>query len=185
MPRWVLPVVGIATAVVAIGLAVLWYVIGGWPRDHDRYGKVPIPGQRTLDLPHGEVRLSFEGQTRGSGEHRTLEDPPEGLKVQVSSRGGRDLEVDDVPGSLYGILSGDRGHEPFGKVDVPEQGHYRVRTIARGVSPGGEITAGPELWNPLGSRLVGALAVGVAALLVLLTLDLPFLLLAGGRSAKA
>jgi hypothetical protein len=56
-----------------------------------------------------------------------------------------------------------------------------MRTSAERASAGGEITAGPELWNPLGSRLLGALAVFVAALLMLFLLDLPFILLAGRR----
>jgi hypothetical protein len=181
MPRWVAPVVVTTTVVIAMALAVAWYVIGGWPRDHDRYGAVPIPGQRTLELPKGEVRLDFEGAVSGGTETRTLEDPPPGLQVGVRSRGGRELEVEDVPGSLYGIFTGGRGHEPFGKVDVPEKGRYIMRTSAERASAGGEITAGPELWNPLGSRLLGALAVFVAALLMLFLLDLPFILLAGRR----
>ena len=61
MPRWVAPVVIATTVIVAVVVGVLWYVIGGWPRDHDRYGVVPIPGQRVLELPEGEVRLAFEG----------------------------------------------------------------------------------------------------------------------------
>ena len=182
MPRWVLPVVVASTVVIAIVLGVLWYVIGGWPRDHDRYGALAIPGQRTLQLPKGEVRLSFEGEASGGGQTRTLEDPPEGLDVRVSSPGGQQLEVERVSGSLYGVLSGDRGHEPFGKLQIPERGSYRVRTSARAASPGGRITAGPPLWNPLGSRGAGALGIFVAALLVLLLLELPLLLAAGRRA---
>lgn len=184
MPRWVVPVVVGSTVVLAIVLAVLWYVIGGWPRDYDRYGALAIPGQRTFGLPRGEVRLSFEGQASGGGQTRTLQDPPEGLEVGVSSPGGRPLEVKSVSGSLYSVLSGDRGHEPYGKVDIPERGTYRLRTSAREVSPGGRITAGPPLWNPLGSPVVGALAVFVAAVLVLSLLELPLLLAAGRRSAS-
>ena len=175
MPGWVIAAVVGSTIVTAIVLGVLWYVIGGWPRDHDRYGEVAIPGQRTLELPKGEVRLSFEGQVTGGGEARTLEDPPEGLEVRLRRRGGPRLKVESVSRSLYGILSGDRGHEPFGKVEVPERGRYRVRTGARGSSPGGRITAGPELWNPLGSRVIGAIAIGLAALLVLALFELPLL----------
>jgi hypothetical protein len=178
MPRWVAPVVIATTVVIAVVLGVLWYVIGGWPRDHDRYGAVPIPGQRTLELPDGEVRLAFEGEVSGGTRTRTLEDPPDDLRVRIT-RGGRELPVEDVSGSLYGVFVGGRGHEPFGKVEVPEAGRYRVRTVTETGSPSGEITAGPELWNPGGSRLLGALAVFVASLLVLLVLDLPFIALSG------
>ena len=84
-----------------------------------------------------------------------------------------------MSGSLYGVFVGGRGHEPFGKVEVPEAGRYRVRAISETASPSGEITAGPELWNPGGSRVLGAVAVFFAALIVLLFLDLPFIVLAG------
>src|SRR5215216_4937264 len=110
-------------------------------RPHDRYGKVQIPGRRTRELPKGEVRLSFQGQASGGGQTRTLEDPPPGLRVRLTSRGGGQRKVEDVPSSLYGVLSGDRGHEPYGKVDVPERGAYRLRTSAKEASAGGEITA--------------------------------------------
>jgi hypothetical protein len=185
VPRWVLPVVVGSTVVIAIALGVLWYVIGGWPRDHDRYGAVRIPGRQTLELPKGEVRLDFEGHVSGGGETRTLEDPPPGLEVRVRRRSGRPLMVERVSNSLYGVFTGGRGHEPFGKVDVPERGGYRVRAVARGSSPGGRITAGPKLWNPFDSRLLGALSVFFGALLALVFLELPLVLGAGLRSNRS
>ena len=175
----------VSTVAIAVVVGVLWYVIGGWPRDHDRYGRVQIPGKKTLALPKGEVRFSFEGTVTGGGQSRTLEDPPEGLKVRVRTRSGRRLKVEKVSSSLYGITSGDRGHEPLAKTDIPERGRYRVRTTAKGGSGGGLVTAGPPLWNPLDSRLVGAVAIFLAALLVLLFLfELPILLMARTRSAR-
>ena len=122
----------------------------------------------------------------GGGQSRTLEDPPEGLEVRVRRRGGgRRLKVEEVSSSLYGIASGDRGHEPLAKVDVPERDRYRVRARADGGSAGGLVTAGPELWNPLGSRLAGAVGIFLASLLVLLFLfELPILLMARSRSGR-
>lgn len=183
MPRWVLLLSVASTLAIAIVLGVLWYVIGGWPRDHDRYGRVSIPGQETLELPKGDIRLSFEGQVSGGGQTRTLEDPPEGLEVRVTPSEGEPLEVKRVSGSLYGVLSGDRGHEPYGETEVPSSGRYRVRARAEGASPGGGITVGPELWNPLGSRLVGAVVIFVVALVALLLLELPLVLIAARRRA--
>ena len=181
MPRWVLLLTVASTVVIAIVVGVLWYVIGGWPRDHDRYGSIAIPGKRTLVLPKGEVRFSFEGQVTGGGQTRTIEDPPEGLRVRVSRRGRR-LRVEEVSSSLYGIASGDRGHEPLAKADVPERARYRVRARADSASGGGKVTVGPALWNPLDSRLVGAVGIGFAALLVLMFFELPLLFMGRLRS---
>src|SRR4051812_27128026 len=36
--------------VVAVGLAIAWYTLGGFPRDHDKYGEVAVPGQGALQL---------------------------------------------------------------------------------------------------------------------------------------
>jgi hypothetical protein len=183
VPRWVLIASIASTVVIAVVVGVVWYVIGGWPRDHDRYGSVPIPGAQTLALPEGEVRLSFEGQVSEGGPTRTLQDPPEGLEVRVGRRGGDALEVESVSSALYTVASGDTGHEPYGKVQVPEAGRYRVRATAAG--GGGQITAGPELWNPLGSRVAGAVGIALAAALVLLFLELPLLLMARGRATTS
>ena len=183
MPRWVLIVTLGSTLLIAVVLAVVWYVIGGWPRDHARYGKVEIPGKQTFRLPDGEVRLSFEGAVSGGGNTRTLEDPPPGLKVRITSGSGRRLKIESVSSSLYSISSGDSGHEPYGKLDVPERGRYRVVTTADGGTGSGRITLGPSLWNPGGSRTLGTAAIFFGSLLVLLLIEVPILLLVRKRSA--
>ena len=182
MPRWVTLLTLTGTVLTAVVVGVLWYLIGGWPQDHDRYGKVEIPGQKTLTLPKGEVRFSFEGTVSGGGQTRTLEDPPEGLEVRVRPRRGRRLKVEEVSSSLDANNVGDRGREPLAKVETPERGRYRIRTVAEGASPGGLVTAGPELWNPLGSRVLGALGIFLASLIVLFLLfELPILFFARSR----
>src|SRR5256885_1372401 len=62
--------------VVAVGLAIGWYVLGGFPRDHDHYGEVAVPGQAVLSLPKGDVRLNFENHATHSGDSTTLDDRP-------------------------------------------------------------------------------------------------------------
>jgi hypothetical protein len=107
----------------AVGLGIGWYVLGGFPRDHDQYGEVPVPGIAALSLPAGDVRLNFENHATRSGDSTTIDDQPTGLKVEVTPPGGsQTLAVDDVPSWLFGSTSGDRGHEPFAKVDVPSAG---------------------------------------------------------------
>ena len=185
-------VIGIG-ALAAVAAAVGWFIVGGFPRDHDRYGAVAIPGRATLELPEGDVRLNFENESYRSGDDNYLEDQPKGLTVRVvSADGGGEVEVDDVPSWVFGSISNDRGHEPWGKVDVPHGGGYVVEATADGQprfgstalahapaadDKGPEITVGAAPWTPFGSRLIGALLAGVAVLAGTVLLSLPFLLM--------
>jgi hypothetical protein len=178
---------------VAVGIGVAWYLLGGFPRDHDAYGSVSVPGQQVLQLPAGDVRVNFESDATGSDDPRSIEDRPEGLAVRVLRVvGGEELAVKDVPQWLFVSLSGDRGHEPFGKVEVPSAGRYRVQVSAddaRGFDSaavsrfvdrsgaGPEITLGLRPWSPLDSVLLGAILAGLAVFLAVVLLTLPVRLL--------
>lgn len=177
---------------VAVGLGLAWYLLGGFPRDHDRYGSVSVPGQRVVELPAGDVRVNFENDTTGDGDTRHIQDRPPGMTVRVSpAAGGEAIEVKNVPGWLFSSISGDRGHEPFGKVEIPRRGNYRVRVTedqsrrvepaasrtAPGTESGPEIALGERPWSPLDSLLVGAILAGLTAFLALLLLTLPVRLL--------
>ena len=179
--------------VVAVGLGIGWYVLGGFPRDHDKYGEVAVPGQATFSLPDGDVRLNFENSAHRSGDSTTLDDQPAGLKVQVTpAAGGQPLAIDDVPSWLFSSTSGTRGHEPYGKIDVPSAGEYLISTSADGfvfskvpkylkaaqaaqaVDEGAAISVGQSPWTPGDSRLLGAILCAVAVMAVVLLLTLPF-----------
>jgi hypothetical protein len=177
---------------VAVGIAVAWYLLGGFPRHHDQYGSVSVPGQQVLELPEGDVRVNFENDAAGSGDTRSIEDRPEGLAVRVSpGAGGEEFAVKDVPHWLFVAISGDRGHEPFGKVEIPSAGSYRVQVtddqssrlarppnrLASGTYSGPEITLGQRPWSPLDSVLLGAILAGLTVLLAVLLLTLPIRLL--------
>jgi hypothetical protein len=171
--------------VVAVGLAIAWYELGGLPRDHDRYGEVEVPGQAVFALPAGDVRLNLENHATRSGGSTTLDDRPPGLEVRVTpAAGGGEVAVEDVPGWLYSSTSGDRGHEPLGKIDVPKAGEYlvaasddrsgRPRPPAGGaeapakppsVDSGPAISVGQSPWTPFDSKLAGAILFGVVVML--------------------
>jgi hypothetical protein len=181
----------------AVGLGVAWYVIGGFPRDHDKYGEVRVPGGAVLALPAGDVRLNFENHATHSGDSTTLDDRPAGLTVRVTpTTGGAPLPIDDVPGWLFSSTSGSRGHEPYGKVDVPRAGNYfvtafddSVTTVPKvepkpgdlhpspqlpSVDEGPAISVGQSPWTPGDSKLLGAILCGVAVMAVVLLFTLPF-----------
>jgi hypothetical protein len=178
---------------VAVVLGIGWYVLGGFPRDFDKYGEITIPGTAVLALPEGEVWLNFENHATQSGDSTTIDDRPPGLTVRVSPVGGGDaLDVDDVP-RWFSSTSGDRGHEPWEKVDVPEAGDYFVVASTEGVpltppaesapsaaaeppsvDSGPAISVGQSPWTPFDSRLLGAILCVVVVMLGVLLLTLPF-----------
>lgn len=182
--------IGVAL-LVAVGLGVVWYLLGGFPRDHDKYGSVAAPGQQVVQLPKGDVRVNFENDATGSGDTRSIGVRPNGLAVQVRpAAGGAEVGVKDVPRWIFSSISNDRGHEPFGRIEVPTAGRYRIRVTddtaggsdvqaasrsAAGTGPA--ITLGERPWTPLDSVLLGAILAGFAVFLSLLVLTLPFRLI--------
>jgi hypothetical protein len=182
--------------IIAVGLGIGWYVLGGFPRDHDKYGEVAVPGQAAFSLPEGDVRLNFENHATRSGDSTHLDDQPSGLDVAVTpAAGGAALAIDDVPSWLFSSTSGDRGHEPYGKVDVPSAGDYFVRATddsgrVKGaaaadadrptVDDGPAISVGQSPWTPGGSKLLGAILCGVVVMALVLAFTLPFRLFMRG-----
>ena len=73
---WLGPFVWMLGVVIATALAIAWYSLGGFPRDHDRYGEVPVPGTSVLELPEGDVRINFENHATQSGDSTTIDDQP-------------------------------------------------------------------------------------------------------------
>jgi hypothetical protein len=139
-----------------------------------------------LALPEGDARLYFENHATRTGDSTTLDDQPRGLKVRVTpAGGGSELAVEDVPGWLFGSTSGDRGHEPLGKIDAPSAGEYlvaasddrsgRLKAPAAGgaaapaeppsVDSGPAISVGQSPWTPFDSKLAGAILCGVVVML--------------------
>jgi hypothetical protein len=176
---------------VAAGLAFGWYELGGVPRDHDRYGEVEVPGRAVLALPEGGVQLNFENHATNSGDSTSLDDQPPGLAVRVApAGGGEELAVDDVPSWLFSSTSGNRGHEPFGEVDVPAAGDYLLTaTTDRSGRPkpeagdsahapaepptvdtGPAISVGQSPWTPFDSRLAGAIVCFIVVMLAVVVL---------------
>jgi hypothetical protein len=89
--RRLAPRITITVAVVTMVVAVVGFVVSMVADafvfdEFDAYGEVPIPGQRTLHLPAGEVTISFHTYVTGSTGSgfpvpplRLRIDPPEGV----------------------------------------------------------------------------------------------------------
>ncbi len=198
-----------SVAFTGLVFGVVFYVIDGIPRDHDKYGTLELtlqqgdlpskvedaikPGQSPadaikgleedikakqttesakFDLPEGEVRLNWEGTVSSfGGGSRTVSEPPDDMTATVTpAAGGKPLEIEDRGG--YESIVGDTGWNSWRSFEVPEEGTY-VISIEQPTAEGGAVAVGEGFWKPGGSRVLGAVLVGllpIAIGLVVLTL---------------
>lgn len=143
-------------ALLALLLGYSVYTYGGIPHDHDRYGVVAVPGRQVLVLPAGQVMLDHSSDVRSCrdgtnhSKNPTLQSAPDGMAVRIVAMSGElvSLPVTSVPTWLYESKSKCRGHEPFGRIDVPSAGRYLVETTD---SMHGGYAAPPDRRGPLTS----------------------------------
>ena len=187
---WLGPFMWALGLFLAVLIGVGWYILGGFPGDHDEYATVNVPGQEVVNLPAGDVRLNHENNAHTSGDSTILDDQPDGLEVRVTPAGGGEpLEIEEVPSWLFSSTVNDRGHEPYRKVEIPSDGDYLIQATAAGQPPlgspalaqapkaddaGPEIAVGKGPWTPFDSKLAGAILAGAAIMLVMLAFTLPF-----------
>jgi hypothetical protein len=94
-----------------------------------RHGRVPIPGEATLSMPAGEVRLTYQ---------QAFIDPsfftvPKELVVTVTGPGGEDLPVSRPLLPRNKSASSFEGYfrQRIGTVTIPSPGGYLVRVGPR------------------------------------------------------
>jgi hypothetical protein len=126
---WIMLVAGVALT--AAGLAVgIPLLLSG---DHDKYGRVSIPGKANVDLPAGEVVVFYED---GSSPADGFFSPPD-VDWQIRpADGGRPLELDG-DGNRESNVRDDRSWADIEGLDVPAAGDYavEVRQVAGGPDP--------------------------------------------------
>lgn len=154
-------------------LGLLWFVFGGLPiTNHAAYGRVPVPGAGSLELPVGEVVINFE-EDGIFGEDDSA-DMPQDLQVSVAGASGQ-VAVERISENLFASSTGSTGFVPYGEIDVPSAGTYQVTTAASevtsAVSP--RVTFGEPPWNPFGPVWLGALLIMAPFLVLALILLLP------------
>lgn len=125
------------TAAVALAIATVVSVFANlnWLSEFDRYGEVPIPGTRTLQLPAGEVELSFHtARTKGwSKKKGELEGPndvpiPQGLEVTITPPDGvaEPVVINRVGDTI--TSDGNDAHRRMRVARIPQAGEYTVTT---------------------------------------------------------
>jgi hypothetical protein len=93
--------------------------------NYDAYGEVPVPGTQTLQLPAGEVKVSFHSQLIGSTGGSGLPVPDLGMTI-VPPTGVADPTVTEHVGSTT-TVNGD-AHRQVWAAQIPEAGNYTIRT---------------------------------------------------------
>ena len=111
-------------------VAAGWFAYGGVPHGYDKYGVVAIPGAAVVDLPDGRVMLDHANSvSQCTADSSRLNDLPAGTSVRITpADGGDPLEITSIPDWLYDFSTNCRGHEPYGRIDVPDAGLYLVET---------------------------------------------------------
>jgi hypothetical protein len=103
-----------------------------------RHGRVPIPGEATLDLPAARVRLYYEVD---EGATSTKFQPPAALAVSIRDPAGAELPIRlklNQSTAAWRTITGE-GRTYIGRIDVPRPGPHRV--VADVTGPGVEENA--------------------------------------------
>jgi hypothetical protein len=101
---------------------LVWHGFGG---DHDKYGRVDIPGSGTVTLPAGEVDIHYAVRlaTNGSGGALTV---PRLRFSMEAPEGARDPVVTEDGGGTVTVNSS--SHVRVWKLQVADPGDYSVTT---------------------------------------------------------
>lgn len=137
-------------AFIVVDVLVFWRFFGRGNRDA-AYGSVAAPGETTLELPAGKVKVTYQesrkAPSRGSAmlPHFPV---PEDLDVSLSSsaanRAAVELQRDGrrvmaVPGFFPG---GPFSRVTVGHVDIPAAGRYAVNVSGGGAGPRPQVLLG-------------------------------------------
>jgi hypothetical protein len=85
-------VIGVVAFLVVDGL-ILYFVFAS-RRSADDYGAIPVPGETTVALPAGKVRLSYQESYKARGTEDSIDfGVPAALEITVESPTGEALEL--------------------------------------------------------------------------------------------
>ncbi len=121
-PRILTAVAVLTMLASAVGF-VLVLVLNAFVFDeYDAYGEVPIPGASSLDLPAGDVTVTFHTVLIG-GSGAGL--PVPALKYRITGPSGTDPELTEDYGSTTTVNNDARVR--IGYLHVPADGTYQIR----------------------------------------------------------
>jgi Short C-terminal domain len=119
-------VVSVLTLIVAVVGFVITLMLNIFMLDkYNVYGEVPIPGSGTLQLPAGEVTVSFHTEVIGSPSGGGLPVPQLGMRIDPPA-GVPDPKVTESYGGTTTINN--NAHVRVWVVQVPAAGSYAIKT---------------------------------------------------------
>ncbi len=120
----ILLVIGIVTMVVSIIGFIASLLLNAFVFDEfDAYGEVPIPGQTTLQLPAGEVTVSFHTVLIGSGGGSGLPIPRLGMTIDPPPGVAEPVVTENFGGTT--TVNNDARVRVW-VAQIPEAGTYQV-----------------------------------------------------------
>jgi hypothetical protein len=117
------------------GLAI--YFIARWKR-MARYGRFDIPCDEVVQLPAGEVTLSY-GDSRGVRYAEAFEPPPTFSVTLSDEQGGKRIEPGEPESMVSTKTGGGRSRVPYATFQLPRAGSYRLNV---------RINEGDEIIDP-------------------------------------
>ena len=136
----------ILTVAAVVAIALFAVSCGTTLFDNDRYGKVGVPGEGTLDLKAPGTIISYERRANLPSDSSI--DAPEDLRISVRSVETGEAVRIEKEGNLHSYNYNDLHGTSVARAFVPEDGEYRVAARREGGFGGGSseaITFGPDL----------------------------------------
>lgn len=92
-----------------------------------KLGQIPAGTEATVELPAGEVKISYAESTSPPHEdERIVFYAPEGFTVTVAADSGESIEVREPGRVMVGKSPGPVAWREIGHVTIPASGAYRV-----------------------------------------------------------
>ena len=155
----------------AVAGVLIYALLAAYYGEVDRFGRVAVPGQGTVDLPAGASDISYAEQAVGGASEVEV---PADLEVQVTSAAtGQGLEIDPRGGG-----ESEKDGEVLravGSVDPPAAGLYDVQVLSSEAAsrPNPQLAFGESPFGAFGDRLSrvvdllsGTIGIVLAALVV-------------------
>ena len=90
-------------------------------------GEIPAGTEETVELPAGELKISYAESTSPPHENERMVFPrPEGFAVTIAAGDGGELEIREPGRVMIGKSPGPVAWREIGHVTIPAAGAYRV-----------------------------------------------------------